>query len=54
MMRREKRDSRKLKRMSFNKFDDEENNIDYDDNVMDVEKLEDIKIEIDNDEDEYV
>lgn len=54
MMRREKRDRRRFKRMRFPPFDDEEPPLDYADNILDVEPLEAINMELDPDDDEAV
>ena len=54
MMRREKRDRRRFRRMRFPPFDDEEPPLDYADNILDVEPLEAIKMELDPDDDEAV
>ena len=54
MMRREKRDRRRFKRMRFPPFDDEEPPLDYADNILDVEPLEAIQMELDEDDDEAV
>ncbi len=54
MMRREKRDRRRFKRMRFPPFDDEEPPLDYSDNILDVEPLEAINMELDEEDDEEV
>ncbi len=54
MMRREKRDRRRFKRMRFPPFDDEEPPLDYADNILDVEPLEAIQMELDEEDDEEV
>ena len=51
MMRREKRARRHFKRMRFPPFDDEENIIDYGDNILDVEPTDAIQMELDPHED---
>lgn len=53
-MRREKRDRRHFKRMRFPPFDDEEQPMDYGDNVLDVEPLEAIQLELDEDDDKEI
>lgn len=54
MMRREKRDRKHFKRMRFPPFDDEEPPIDYQENIMDVEPQEAIRIELDPEDDSPV
>ncbi|KAJ0966420.1 hypothetical protein J5N97_027558 [Dioscorea zingiberensis] len=54
MMRREKRDRRRFKRMRFPPFDDEEPPLDYEDNLLDVDPLEAIQLELDEEEDSAV
>eukprot|EP00605_Chrysophyceae_sp_TOSAG23-4_P002935 GSChrysophyteH1.ASY1.ANO1.3230.1 assembled CDS len=54
MMRREKRDRRRFKRMRFPPFDDEEPPLDYADNILDVEPLDAIQMELDEEDDEDV
>ncbi|KAG8786460.1 pre-mRNA-splicing factor 8 [Ceratobasidium sp. 428] len=50
VMRREKRNQRRFKRMRFPSFDDEEPALDYGDSVLDVEPLEVIQLDLDEEE----
>jgi pre-mRNA-processing factor 8 len=54
MMRREKRARRHFKRMRFPPFDDEENIIDYGDNILGVEPTDAVQMELDEVEDAAV
>ena len=55
MMRREKRDRHHFKRMRFPPFDDEEQILDYGENLLDLEPvLEAIQMELDEDEDDAI
>jgi hypothetical protein len=53
-MRREKRDRRHFKRLNFPLFDDEEPVLSYEDNVLDVEPLEAVRLDLDGAEDSAV
>ena len=55
MMRREKRDRHHFKRMRFPPFDDEEQILDYGENLLDLDPvLEPIQMELDEDEDDAI
>ena len=55
IMRREKRDRHHFKRMRFPPFDDEEQIIDYGENLLDLEPaLEPVQMELDEDEDDAI
>eukprot|EP00351_Strombidinopsis_sp_SopsisLIS2011_P002410 CAMPEP_0116880822 /NCGR_PEP_ID=MMETSP0463-20121206/12823_1 /TAXON_ID=181622 /ORGANISM="Strombidinopsis sp, Strain SopsisLIS2011" /LENGTH=72 /DNA_ID=CAMNT_0004531929 /DNA_START=495 /DNA_END=713 /DNA_ORIENTATION=- len=54
LMRREKRDRRHFKRMRFPPFDDEEQPLDYGDNILAIEPLESVQMELDEEEDNSV
>lgn len=54
LMRREKRDRKHFRRMRFPPMDDEEPPLDYEENILDVEPLEAVRMELDEEEDEAV